>query len=259
MNNVQMAFLLTTIAGLSTGIGGLIAYLIKKPKYKTLSVLMGFAAGVMIYVSFVELLSEAINTIGFFWGNIGFFGGIIFIFSVDKIIPHIHMDTERDTYHEEDDSEESLENQRLLESGVLTAIGIALHNFPEGMSVLAITLENPELGIPVAFAIAVHNIPEGIAVSVPIYYATKNRKKAFGFSLLSGIAEPIGAIIGYLLLLRYLTSATLNGTLAFVAGIMVFISFDELLPISREYGNEHLSNLGLFSGMVVMMISLLIL
>jgi ZIP family zinc transporter len=250
VEDTYIAFLFTTLAGLSTGIGGLIAYFIKKPKFSYLSFLLGFSAGVMIYVSFVELLGKSINEMGFLLANICFFGGIVGIYFVDKFIPHIHLDTKPDPFHK------IKHRKKLMAAGVFTAIGIAIHNFPEGMAVLAVSLDSLALGLPIAFAIAVHNIPEGIAVSVPIYYATGNRKKAFVYSFLSGVAEPAGATIGYLLLLPFLTPMVLYATLAVVAGIMVFICFDELLPISKEYGSEHLSTFGLFLGMVVMMLSL---
>lgn len=223
----------------------------KEPKLSYLSFLMGFSAGVMIFVSFVELLAASIEEIGFLLANLGFFGGIVVIYLVDKLIPHIHMDARPDTFHESEEHRE-----KLTEAGTLTAIGIAIHNFPEGMAVLAVSLESLSLGVPIAIAIAIHNIPEGIAVSVPIYYATGNEKKAFKYSFFSGVTEPIGAAVGFLILLPFLTSTVLNLTLSIVGGIMVFISFDELLPISKEYGNEHLSSMGLFMGMFVMMLSL---
>jgi len=251
MDNVSTAFLFTTLAGLSTTIGGLIAYFIKKPKFTYLSFLLGFSAGVMIYISFVELLSKSINELGFLSANIAFFGGIVGIYFVDKFIPHIHIDTKPDPHYRV-----PRHHKKLIGVGVLTAVGIAIHNFPEGMAVFAVSLDSLALGLPIALAIAIHNIPEGIAVSVPIYYATGNRRKAFVYSCLSGVTEPVGAVIGYLLLLPFLTPSVLYATLAVVAGIMIFICFDELLPISKEYGNEHLSTLGLFFGMVVMMLSL---
>lgn len=253
ISQILVALFLTVLAGLSTGIGALIAYFIKEPKYSYLSLFLGFSAGVMIYVSFVELLSKSIETIGFLSANISFFGGIAGIYLLDKFLPHAHIDTKPDKFHREG------HHQKLMAAGVLTAIGLAVHNFPEGMAVFAVSLESLALGIPITFAIAVHNIPEGIAVSIPIFYATGDKKKAFLYSFFSGVAEPIGAVIGYLILLPFLTQTVLFVTLAVVAGIMVFISFDELLPISRDYGDEHLSTLGLFLGMLVMMISLAIL
>ena len=250
--------MLTTLAGLSAGIGGLVVFFIRKPKLSYLSPLLGFAAGVMIYVSMVELLLESMDAIGFFFANVAFFVGILFMFFLDKLVPHIHIDTEPEPFHKENVSSFDQETEsRLKKAGVLTAIGIALHNFPEGMAVFTVSLLDVSLGIPIAIAIAVHNIPEGIAVAVPIFYSTKSRAKGFGYSLLSGLAEPAGALIGFLLLYPFLTEGVLNATLAFVGGIMVFISFDELLPISRDYGNEHTSNIGLFLGMLVMMVTLI--
>ncbi len=254
IGNVTNAFLLTLLAGLATTIGAGVGYFLKKPNYSYLSVLLGFSAGVMIYVSFMELLMEAVRNVDFLWANASFFAGIVVIYFLDKFLPHFHLDAKPDTFHEDD-----FEHHRLMEAGVLTAMGIALHNFPEGMAVFAVSLESLSLGLPIAIAIAVHNIPEGIAVSVPLFYATGDKKKAFFYSFFSGIAEPIGAVIGFLILLPFLTPIILNLTLAFVAGVMIFISFDELLPISRDYGNEHLSTVGLFSGMAVMMISLALL
>lgn len=257
MTQVQMAFLLTTLAGISAGIGGLIVFLIKEPKMSYLSPLLGFAAGVMIYVSFGELLIEAIEDVGFLYANIAFFIGIIFMFLLDKIVPHSHIDTKPDDFHS-DLTENEKRKEKLRRAGVLTALGIALHNFPEGMAVFTVSLVDVSAGISVAIAIAVHNIPEGIAVAVPIFYSSKSRKKAFGYSLLSGLAEPAGAAIGFLILYPFLTEAVLSATLGFVGGIMVFISFDELLPIAKEYGNEHITNLGLFLGMFVMMVTLVL-
>lgn len=252
LDNTILAFLLTLFAGLSTLLGSFVAYFIKKPEYNLLSVLMGFSAGVMIFISFVELLRNAINDIGFSLANFGFFGGIALIYLIDKYLPHAHMDTRADSFHRSEDAE------RLGEVGVLTAIGLFIHNFPEGIAVFTVSVDSVSLGVPIALAIAIHNIPEGIAVSVPIYFATGEEKKAFLYSAFSGLAEPLGAIIGLLFLLPFLNKVILNLTLSIVAGIMVFISFDELLPISKEYGNEHFSSIGLFFGMLVMMFSLLI-
>ncbi|PTD94482.1 zinc transporter ZupT [archaeon SCG-AAA382B04] len=249
MENIFPAFLLSLLAGLSTVLGSLIAYIIKKPNYNHLSILMGFSAGVMIYVSFLELLRGSIEQIGFIYANTGFFLGIVTIYLLDKVLPHAHIDFKMDSFHQEGAKE-------IGHAGMLVAIGIALHNFPEGIAVFAVSLENLSLGIPIAIAIAIHNIPEGIAVSVPIYFATNSRKKGFLYSFFSGIAEPIGAIMGLLFLSPFLNELTLNLTLSFVGGIMVFISFDELLPISKKYGDEHLSSISLFLGMFIMMLSL---
>ncbi|WP_319507920.1 zinc transporter ZupT [uncultured Methanolobus sp.] len=245
MEAITTAFILTTFAGLSTGIGSLIAFFIPKPKLTYLSVLLGFAAGAMLYISFVELLSASIENVGFLTANIAFFFGIIVIYFLDRIVTHVHVDTLPDR-----------PQARLKKAGIFTAIGIAMHNFPEGMAVLITSLSDLHLGLPIAVAIAIHNIPEGITVSVPIYYATENRKKAFVYSFLSGLSEPVGAAFGYLLIYQFLTATLLDIILAAVGGIMVFICFDELLPIAIKYGDEHLMISGLLSGMAVMAVSL---
>ncbi|MEA1984975.1 MAG: zinc transporter ZupT [Euryarchaeota archaeon] len=248
MNDLISAFMLTLLAGLSTGIGSMIAFFIPKPKLTYLSVLIGFAAGAMIYISFVELLPISIEAVGFLAANTSFFAGMVVIYLLDRVIGHVHLDTLPDSYH-----------SRLGKAGIFTAIGIAMHNFPEGLAVLLTSLNSLDMGLALAVAIAIHNIPEGIAVSVPIYYATENRKKAFSYSFLSGLSEPIGAAIGYLLIFPYLTPALLGITLGAVGGFMVFICFDELLPIAIEYGDEHLMLSGLLSGMVMMAASLYLL
>ncbi len=201
----------------------------------------------MIYISFVELLPTAVADVGFFQGNVAFFVGIFFIMLIDFLVPHEYI---------AEHAKVSKKNRGLMKAGVFTALGIAIHNFPEGLATFMSTLKDVSLGLPIALAIAIHNIPEGIAVSMPVFYATKSRRKAFLYSFLSGIAEPLGAVIGFLLLLPFLTPAILSLTLAFVAGIMVFISFDELLPLSFQGKKAHLAIVGIIAGMLVMMISL---
>ena len=244
--NLTFAFMLTILAGLSTGIGSIIAYFIRKPKYSYLAVLLGFSAGVMIYISFAELLKGAIDEIGFKTANIYFFIGIVFIAIVDMLIPHSYI-------------AEKAEGKKvdLMRAGTFMALGIAIHNFPEGLATFAgAATGDMRLGISIATAIAIHNIPEGISVSVPIFYATGSRRKAFIYSFGSGLAEPIGALIGYAILLPFLSQSLISGLLALVAGIMVYISLDELLPLAHRYGGEHLALVGLLSGMAVMAISL---
>lgn len=211
MNIVLTALLLSFLAGISTTIGGAIAFFIKKPTYKILSLTLGFSAGVMISVSFVELLKNSIDDIGFIYANIAFFVGILIIFLIDFLIPHEYIA-----------EKVKAKDKKLMKTGLLTALGIAIHNFPEGLVVFAGSLYSIKFGILLAIAIAIHNIPEGISVSIPIFYATKNRKKAFFYSFLSGICEPIGAIIAAIFLLPFIKSF-IGATLAFVAGIMVFI------------------------------------
>lgn len=250
LNNIWIPLLLTFLAGISTGLGSLISLFIKNFKRSYLQFFLGLSAGVMIYVSFAELLVSAIRDVGFLKANIAFFSGIIFIMLIDFIIPHEYI---------EEHVTKGVNNKKLMAAGVFTALGLAIHNFPEGLAVFMSSLGSLKLGVAMAFAIAVHNIPEGIAVAMPIFYATKSRKKAFWYSFLSGVAEPIGAIIGILILMPFLNPAVLSFSLAFVAGIMVFISFDELLPLAYEHDGSHISILGLILGMLIMAFSLYLL
>lgn len=264
MSNVIFAFSLTLFAGLSTGIGSALALLTKKTSTRFLSVSLGFSAGVMIYVSFVEIfakakeaLSSALGPRMGTWATVGgFFFGILLIALIDKLIPKTENPHEVHTVEEMDGtSQEHKEN--LMRMGLFTALAIGIHNFPEGLATFTAALSDPSLGIPIAVAIAIHNIPEGIAVAVPIFYATGSRRQAFKWSFLSGLSEPIGAIVGYLILYRFLNDAVFGFIFASVAGIMVYISLDELLPSAEEYGEHHLSIYGLIAGMAVMAVSLL--
>lgn len=259
MENIDLtfAFMLTTLAGLSTGIGSGIAYFIRKPKYSYLAILLGFSAGVMIYISFAELLKGAIDAIGFKTANIFFFAGIAFIAIVDILIPHSYIAERAENKKAKSTSLSNEHRSDLMRAGIFTALGIAIHNFPEGLATFAAAATGDvRLGLSIATAIAIHNIPEGISVSVPIFYATGDRKKAFIYSFASGIAEPIGALIGYTILMPFLSPTLISGLLALVAGIMVYISLDELLPLAHRYGGEHLALIGLLTGMAVMAISL---
>lgn len=260
---VLWAFLLTVLAGLSTGIGSLIAFMCRHTNRKFLSISLGFSAGVMIYVSMIEiffkaqesLISHLGNKLGS-WATVGaFFGGILFIAIIDKLIPSA------ENPHEIKNVEAlsaTPHPKHLMKVGLFTALAIAIHNFPEGLATFISALQEPSVAIPIVVAIAIHNIPEGIAVSVPIYQATGSRRKAFLYSFLSGLAEPAGALLGWLVLKPIMNDMVFGLLFGGVAGIMVFISFDELLPAAREYGEHHLSIYGLISGMLVMAISLLL-
>ncbi len=240
------ALILTSIAGLSTTIGSLIAFILKEPSKKFISIIMGFSAGVMILISFAELLAEGIEASNFLIGHSFFFLGMVLMLLIDIGISH--------KYEFEDTERKS--NPKLEKTSLLIMIGVFIHNFPEGMVTFFGTIKNVELGILLAFAIALHNIPEGIAVAVPIYTSTKNSKKAFFWSFISGVSEPIGALIAGLVLFPFINDFILGATLAIVGGFMVYISLDELLPASRYSGFEHLSIIGIILGMVVMALSL---
>ena len=263
--NILIAFGLTLFAGLATGFGSALAFLAKRTNTKLLSVALGFSAGVMIYVSFVELfptaksslVSQLGRVLGYWVTVLAFFAGIVFIAIIDRLVPSFENPHEIHRAEEMDAPELAAKFRKLYRMGLFTALALAIHNFPEGLATFVSALKDTKLGIAIAVAIAIHNIPEGVAVSIPIYYATGSRKKAFVYSFLSGLAEPVGALIGYAVLFSFLNDAVFGILFASVGGIMVFISLDELLPTAREYGRPHLAAYGLVAGMLVMALSLL--
>lgn len=293
MEPITLAFLVTLGAGLATGIGSLLAFTRTKPSDKFLAFMLGLSAGVMIYVSLVEIFQKAVKSLtdatgsygeGYLWATIGFFGGFIVISVIDKVFGHFHdTEDEEDEAHahhhhdhnhshehhddahdvdiagmvtEMDESEEK-ERKGLLRMGLFTAMAIAIHNFPEGLATFMATLEEPALGIAFAVAIAIHNIPEGVAVSIPIYRATGSKLKAFWYSFASGLAEPVGAALGFFLLLQFMNDYVFGVIFAGVAGVMIYISLDELLPTAKRY-DHHLPIMGVFVGMLIMAASLVL-
>lgn len=266
--NLLLAFGLTLFAGLATGIGSLLAFFTSHTNTKFLSVTLGFSAGVMIYVSMIEIFVKAkdalVHAVGVGPGNWltagGFFAGMLLIAAIDKFIPKQSNPHELRTV--EDMTTSSMDGIKkqpdLLKMGTFTALAIGIHNFPEGIATFTSALQDPKLGIAIAVAIAIHNIPEGIAVSVPVYFATGDKKRAFKLSFLSGLSEPIGALAAYLFLMPFLNEVMFGIIFAAVAGIMVFISLDELLPAAKRYDEAHLSIYGLIGGMAVMAFSLLL-
>lgn len=296
MREIWIAFGLTLFAGMATAIGSVIAFTAKKTNYRFLSVATGFSAGVMLYVSFVEIFFKGVGSLmerfgetGAHWVNAGsFFGGMLLIGLIDNLIPaaenphEIHSEEETLPLHDSSasppdfaalseldarspDTHDHRAKHKLLRMGLFTALAIGIHNFPEGLATFLAAMQDPSLGVAIAIAIALHNIPEGISVSVPIFYATGSRKKAFIYSALSGLAEPIGAILGYAAIRVFLGGNSgmippevLGILFGGVAGIMVYISLDELLPTSRAYGKGHDSLFGLVAGMLVMALSLLL-
>ncbi len=264
-STIILAFALTLFAGLSTGVGSLLAIFTKQTNTRFLSVALGFSAGVMIYLAFAEMLVESNRTLGKVLGTVpgawatvgGFFVGILFIAVIDRFVPEMGNPHAVHTVEEMDGK--SIEHKnKLMRTGVFTAIAIAIHNFPEGIAAFMATLIDPVLGVSVAVAVAIHNIPEGISVAVPIYYATGSKKKAFKFSLISGLAEPLGALVAFLFLYQFMSETLFALVFAFVAGVMIYISIDELLPAAHKYGEQHLVIYGLIGGMAVMAANLLL-
>lgn len=269
--NLGIALLLPVLAGLSTIIGSTLGFFARNPGARTMSFSLGFAAGVMVLISFSELLPEGVENVGFLWGYAAFFGGMAAMFAVDLLIPHDYIAEKQDRQGRAPETDRghrrwrgahrrhgsAVNKPRLYRTAVLIALGVTIHNFPEGIATFTGALYNPRLGAAIALAIAIHNIPEGLAISVPVYAATGSRAKAFLWSVLSGIAEPIGALLAALFLLPFLSDTLLSLVLAAVAGVMVFISLDELVPVARSFaGEEHLSIVGVGAGMAVMAASL---
>lgn len=263
-SNILYPLLLTLGAGLATGIGSAIAFLTRRTNKRLLSFSLGLSGGVMIYVSFVELFQQSQLTLAAEWGQrpgmamtvACFFAGILLIGIIDRLVPSVENPHEA---HRVEEMAEQPRNPKLMRMGLMTALAIAIHNFPEGIATFTTAVDDTTLGVAIAVAIAIHNIPEGIAVSVPVYYATGDRAKAFRLSLLSGVAEPVGALLAWLVLMPFMSPTLMGCILAGVAGIMVFISIDELLPAAREYGEAHISIYGVVTGMAVMAVSLLML
>jgi ZIP family zinc transporter len=299
MTPVLIAFGLTLFAGVATGIGSVIAFAAKTTNYRFLSVATGVSAGVMLYVSFVEILQKGLQALTTSYGEVtaawlnaaSFFGGILLIGLIDHFIPsaenphEIHSPDETAPLRDADAPvpdftvgdaartaqaghgahDHRADHHKLMRMGVFTALAITIHNFPEGLATFLAALQDPHLGVAIAIAVALHNIPEGISVSVPIFYATGDRRKAFTYSLLSGLAEPVGAAVAYGVLALVSTGSpgvvppqVMGVLFGAVAGIMVYISVDELLPTSRAYGKGHDSLFGLVVGMAVMALSLLL-
>jgi ZIP family zinc transporter len=275
--NVMLALGLTLFAGLATGLGSLVVFLARRPHMSLLCFGLGLSSGMMVYVSLVEFLPLASDIMGESlgeksgaWLAVGcFFGGMLVSAVIDKLVPEpenpheavsleaIQLARESegatDPGHRADAKAASL--ARL---GPLTALVIGLHNLPEGMATFASALADASLGLSIAVAVAIHNIPEGMAIAIPTFFATRSRKKAVFHSFASGLAEPLGAFLAYLVLMSFLNDAVVAGMLAAVGGIMVFISLDELLPTAREYGKGHTVIGGVALGMAVMAVSLLL-
>lgn len=258
--SVLFAFLITLGVGLATGIGAIFAFFSKKENTLFLSVSLGFSAGMMIYLSFMEILPTSINSISKILSYTGFFIGALLIGLIDKGIPN--NENPHEFFHQASDLKHlQTEHIRhhLLKTGIFTAFAIGLHNFPEGFATFLSLLEQPQAGVGIAIAVALHNIPEGIAVSVPIFYATGSRLKAFWYSFLSGLSEPIGALIGYLTLKPFLSEVVLGMVLSGTAGIMVYIALDELLPTAKHYNQTHFVIFSTFIGMFMVAFGLMLL
>jgi ZIP family zinc transporter len=239
MDATLQVFGLSFLASLGTGLGGLVAVM-RKPGRRTAGLLMGLAAGVMITLSFVELVSEAWLSSGYLVTTFGFATGALLMFLVDWLTPHIRF---------AEDEERSAADARMLKTGMLMAIGISIHNVPEGIAVGAGYSHLPAFGLAIALAIGLHNIPEGIATALPLVESGVGKWKAFRIALLSGLVEPIGAVAAAVFLAAF--ANLVPASLAFAAGVMVFITLDELVPAAREFGHQHFTAMGIILGAVL--------
>jgi ZIP family zinc transporter len=265
MHQVATAFLLSLMAGMGTGLGGLIA-IIRRPGPRLYGFLMGLTSGVMITLSFLELVSEAWQMQGYLTATIGFGLGAIIMLILDATIPHVHFG-EEEIRHQDGGSVIETNNSRrqrhrrfghlnhsptfdrgLMTSGILIAIGITIHNIPEGVAVGAGFMHTPTFGIFIAIAILLHNIPEGIATALPLCTSGVCRWDSFRVAFLSGFAEPLGALVAALFLSSF--QSLIPGALAFAGGVMVFITLDELIPAAREYGHHHSTAIGIIIGAI---------
>ena len=263
MNSIVLPLIITLFAGMSTLLGGFITFFVKRDNLKALSVALGFSAGVMVYVSLNELMAEAPEMLSAFYNPtmskvfafLGFALGIGVAILIDYLVPdHIESD-----FLSNDRRKRVDQKKKIKRAGLITAMAVSLHNFPEGIATFLVLTEDLALGIPVALAIAIHNIPEGIAIALPIFQATGKKRLAILYTFLSGISEPIGGLLGIILLKFFLPAQTIGFMTATVAGIMVYISFDTLLPLAREYGENHHVIIGIVSGMLIMSFGLIFL
>ncbi len=260
-DNLWLAFTLTFAAGLATAVGSLLVLFSKRPNPRLLAFGLAFAGGAMVYVSLSEILNKSISSfaqaygdrLGYTYGTLWFLGGVLLVVLIDHLVPNPH-----DSLDKQDPAFHDHSHTQIRRVGLLSAIAITAHNFPEGLATFFATLESPSVGLPLAFAIAIHNIPEGIAIAVPVYLATGRKSYAFGASLLSGLAEPVGAAIGYFLLADALSPATFGAVFGLIAGIMVFLALDELLPAAKRYAQGHETVYGLVIGMATIAVSLVL-
>lgn len=253
------ALLLTFLAGAATTLGGVFATHRIMLRRGMLAAALGFSAGAMLYVSFTDILSKSFGAFqetnsdqaAYMLMAGAFLVGLVFMVVLNRFIP------DEINPNEQEGPSPKRYSRKLMRSGFFIAIALSLHNFPEGFLVFMGALEDPRIGIAIAVAIAIHNIPEGIAVAAPLYAATKKRAKTIWLTALTGLAEPVGALIGFLLLAPYLSNGVFGWTFGIVAGIMVYISIDELLPAAKRYEtNQHQTTYGFIGGMVVIALSL---
>ena len=261
LSNLTVAFAIAAAAGRFTVLGSALVIFSKTPNPRILSFGLAFAGGAMVYVSLTEILgksSEAFTQAygasrGFAAATLAFLAGLAAIAFIDRVIPNPH-----ETLDPQDPAFRENKRRHIARVGMMAAVAITAHNFPEGLATFFATLENPAVGMPLALAIAIHNIPEGISIAAPVYYATRSRRKTVLACLISGLAEPLGAVLGYVFLKPFLSPAVFGAVFGIIAGVMVFLALDELLPAAKRYSDGHETVYGLTSGMGVIALSLVL-
>lgn len=267
LENILIALAVTFAASMATVVGSFMVFNSKTPSPRLLSFGLAFAGGAMVYISLSEILNKSILSFaqtygdknGFTYGTLAFLAGVLLIAVIDHLVPNPHEGLQAEDHgHSHTHGHVHESNAYIKRVGLMTALAITAHNFPEGLATFFATLENPTVGMPLALAIAVHNIPEGISIAVPIYFATGSKKKAFLACLMSGLAEPVGAIIGYALLSPFLSPGVFGAVFGVIAGVMVFLALDELLPAAKKYAQGHETVYGLVLGMATLAMSLIL-
>eukprot|EP00210_Caulerpa_lentillifera_P006054 g5786.t1 len=258
-NDVQTALALTLLGAFGTTLGGLLMLVYPRMTYFQLGVMQGVAAGLMLCISMMDLLPEAVGSLGMSQGHIAFYLGSVFFAVIAYFVPEPDLDSMMGSESDDKNHNERDSRREVLFSGLVTALGIALHNFPEGVSVFLATMKSPMTGLNLATAIALHNIPEGIAVALPVYFATKSRWYGFKYAALSGLAEPIAVCVMAVLMLVFdfnFSQRALDFTVAGVGGIMAYISFHELIPLSITHSGKTVATVATFIGMAIMSVNL---
>lgn len=274
--NVLIALAITIGAGLATVIGSLLVIFARHTNTRLLAFGLAFAAGAMVYISLVEIFVKsqlafaAIHDprTAYTEATLWFFAGVFLLVVIDRLVPNPHASIDSEAVEKiAADPDRPVANvtmvhhhqeQALRRVGLMAAIAITGHNLPEGLATFFATLEKPSVGLALAIAIAIHNIPEGVSIAVPVYYATQSKTKAIWATVVSGLAEPFGAIVGYLVLAPFLSEAVFGAVFGILAGAMVFLALDELLPAARRYAHGHETVYGIVIGMGMMAISLVL-
>lgn len=254
--DVLIAFGVCIAAAAATMIGALTIFSAQKENTRLLAFGLAFAGGAMVYISLVEIFWKSLSDFSvifedkqaYIYATLAFFGGVFLIAMIDRLIPNPHNAL----------TVESQDKTVLKRVGLMAALAITAHNFPEGAATFFATLEEPVVGSSLAFAIAVHNIPEGVSIAIPVYYATQSKKSAFFACGLSALAEPVGALVGYLILSSFLTPFTFAIIFGVIAGVMVFLAMDELLPTAKRYSTGHDAVYGMVIGMACIALSLVL-